>query len=276
AGCRASACRRGSSGGRPRRSAAAAYPVGRDRCARAAPRPSVRASGGPTLALPKWHSRSAAFARSDATTPRPLEVAPSSRAKLDLPEPGLLGENRSMRFLVPAAMAVVAAGAAASPPASTGAVPREGVVLLELFTPQGCSSCPPADRVLSALGQDESLRERVVPLAFHVDYWDRIGWTDPFGSSRWSARQEAYGRRFRLDGVYTPQLVLDGRAEMNGSQEARIRAEIARGLERLPVARVDLAAARGEGAAEAVITVGAEMLEARDGKLDLLLAVFEN
>lgn len=181
-----------------------------------------------------------------------------------------------MRFLVPAAMAVVAAGAAASPPASTGAVPREGVVLLELFTAQGCSSCPPADRVLSALGQDESLRERVVPLAFHVDYWDRIGWTDPFGSSRWSARQEAYGRRFRLDGVYTPQLVLDGRAEMNGSQEARIRAEIARGLERPPVARVDLAAARGEGAAEAVITVGAEMLEARDGKLDLLLAVFEN
>src|SRR5262249_54797505 len=221
-------------------------------------------------------------ARSDATTLRPSEVAPSSRAQLDLPAPRRLGENRAMRVLVAVAMIAVAAvvavaiGATLCPAASTGTVPREGVVLLELFTAQGCSSCPPADRVLSALGQDESLRERVVPLAFHVDYWDRIGWTDPLGSARWSARQEGYGRRCRLDGVYTLQLVLDGRAEMNGSQEARIRAEIARGLERLPVARVDLAAARGEGAAEAVITVGAEMLEARDGKLDLLLAVFEN
>jgi hypothetical protein len=181
-----------------------------------------------------------------------------------------------MRFLVATALAAMAAGATVSPAASTGTLPRDGVVLLELFTAQGCSSCPPADRVLSALGQDESLRGRVVPLAFHVDYWDRIGWTDPFGSPRWSARQEAYGRRFRLNGVYTPQLVLDGRAEMNGGQEARIRSEIARGLERAPAARVDLEASPGEGAAEAVITVGAELLEARDGKLDLLLAVFEN
>jgi hypothetical protein len=187
-----------------------------------------------------------------------------------------------MRFLVAAAMIAAAAviavaiGAAVCPAASTGTLPRDGAVVLELFTAQGCSSCPPADRVLSSLGEDETLRGRVVPLAFHVDYWDRIGWTDPFGSPRWSARQEAYGRRFRLDGVYTPQLVLDGRAEMNGSQEARIRTEIARRLERPPVARVDLAATPGESAAEAVVTVGAELLEAREGKLDLLLAVFEN
>jgi hypothetical protein len=181
-----------------------------------------------------------------------------------------------MRAVVLAAIAAGAVAPSGPVAVSAGTAPPRSVVVVELFTAQGCSSCPPADRVLSALGRDESLRERVVPLAFHVDYWDAIGWTDPFGSPRWSARQEAYGRRFGLGGVYTPQLVLDGRAEMNGGQEARVREEIARGLERPPLARIGLAAALAEARLEAVVTAGAELLEDRAGKTDLMVAVFEN
>src|SRR5262245_43483680 len=67
-----------------------------------------------------------------------------------------------------------------------------GPVILELFTSQGCSSCPPADRLLSKLGGDPKLAGRVIPLAFHVDYWDSLGWRDPFDAARWSERQQAY------------------------------------------------------------------------------------
>ena len=100
-------------------------------------------------------------------------------------------------------------------------------VIVELFTSQGCSSCPPADRVLSALGRDKSDGVTIIPLAFHVDYWNSIGWADPFSSSRWSARQNAYAAAMHSSQVYTPQLLVNGRAQFVGSDEQRIRAEIA-------------------------------------------------
>ena len=94
-----------------------------------------------------------------------------------------------------------------------------GPVLLELFTSQGCSSCPPADRLLTRLAGDRKLAGQVIPLSFHVDYWDYIGWQDPFASPRWSERQRQYGRAFHSNRVYTPQLVINGRTECVGSQE---------------------------------------------------------
>src|SRR5436189_902901 len=69
-------------------------------------------------------------------------------------------------------------------------------VVVELFTSQGCSSCPPADALWRRLGDDPALRARVVPLAFHVDYWNSQGWKDPFSSAAWSARQTDYARAF--------------------------------------------------------------------------------
>jgi len=151
-------------------------------------------------------------------------------------------------------------------------------VVLELFTSQGCSSCPPADLVLSRLGFDEGTRAKVVPLAFHVDYWNRIGWTDPFSAPEWSARQDAYSRALGVDGVYTPQLVVNGRAQLNGGQEERARAEIKADLESPPAATLRLATRDGGGARPTLtVDVTAEMTESvRAGKLQLVVAVFEN
>jgi hypothetical protein len=83
--------------------------------------------------------------------------------------------------------------------------------LLELFTSQGCSSCPPAEAWLSKLKTEPRLWKDFVPLAFHVDYWDRLGWRDPFAAREWTARQYQYSTNWKSENVYTPCFVLDGR-----------------------------------------------------------------
>lgn len=98
-------------------------------------------------------------------------------------------------------------------PAHLGSTP----VVVELFTSQGCSSCPPADELLRRIAHDTSLQGKVIPLAFHVDYWDHLGWRDPFSSKEWSARQMAYVRSMKLSSAYTPQAVINGDAQLVGS-----------------------------------------------------------
>jgi hypothetical protein len=92
------------------------------------------------------------------------------------------------------------------------------LVVVELFTSQGCSSCPPADAILVELTR----RPNVLPLGFHVDYWDRLGWRDPFSSSAATARQQSYARALGLPAVYTPQVVINGRHEAVGSDRETI------------------------------------------------------
>ncbi len=82
--------------------------------------------------------------------------------------------------------------------------------LLELFTSQGCSSCPPAEAWLSQLKSEPRLWKDFVPLAFHVDYWDGLGWPDPFARKEWTTRQNVYAGKWKADGIYTPEFVLDG------------------------------------------------------------------
>jgi len=86
--------------------------------------------------------------------------------------------------------------------------------LIELFTSQGCSSCPPAEAWLSKLKNEPGLWKDFVPLAFHVDYWDRLGWRDPFAAKGWTARQYQYSANWKSESVYTPGFVLDGREWM--------------------------------------------------------------
>lgn len=104
-------------------------------------------------------------------------------------------------------------------------------VLVELFTSEGCSSCPPADRLL------QQLDPQAIVLSEHVDYWNHQGWKDPFSSPIFTGRQQAYGRRFSLESVYTPEMVIDGAAEFSGGDSHRASQEIAQ-ADRRPKASV--------------------------------------
>src|SRR5262245_32430137 len=104
--------------------------------------------------------------------------------------------------------------AAEAPPAArpTNLSEKAVPVIVELFTSEGCSSCPPADEVLARLERTQPISgAMIVPLAFHVDYWDDLGWPDPFASASFTSRQGTYAVHGRM---YTPQAVVDGRTEL--------------------------------------------------------------
>lgn len=97
-------------------------------------------------------------------------------------------------------------------------------VLVELFTSEGCASCPPADRNLAILDKEQpSSDAEIIALSLHVDYWNGLGWTDEFSSPLYSQRQEIYGDKFKIGSVYTPQMIIDGNKQLVGSnlEEAR-------------------------------------------------------
>jgi hypothetical protein len=97
-----------------------------------------------------------------------------------------------------------------------------GFAVVEMFTSQGCNSCPPAEELLSEIERDaRERRQNVFTLGFHVDYWDDLGWPDQFADPAYTARQEAYARAFGTRGLYTPQMVVNGSVEFVGSDRRR-------------------------------------------------------
>ncbi len=146
----------------------------------------------------------------------------------------------------------------------SAAAAAERPVVVELFTSQGCSSCPPANAYLNELVRD---RADVLPLGFHVTYWDRLGWKDPFSLPDATSRQDRYGHRFG-DGSYTPEIVVDGGSSHVGSHREEIGAAIAAAKQRSTTAASVSVTKKADGLA---IAVGAG-----EGRGRLLLIGFDH
>ncbi|MFO1106479.1 MAG: DUF1223 domain-containing protein [Amaricoccus sp.] len=125
--------------------------------------------------------------------------------------------------------------------APISATAQDNPVVLELFTSQGCISCPPADALLAELAQDKG----VLPLALHVTYWDYLGWRDSFGQEAFTQRQKAYARTMRRRTLYTPQMIVEGEDMLVGHDQAAIDRRIAE--HRSQPSPVDLSASRSDG-----------------------------
>jgi len=134
--------------------------------------------------------------------------------------------------------------------------PAKTPVVVELYTSEGCSSCPPADAVLSELVKEGSVgAAQVIPLGLHVTYWDQLGWRDSASLQGATDRQQEYGRVFGADSMYTPQAVIDGRTQLVGSDENGLRRAIAKAAAQ-PHVPVQLSASiQADGTVTARVTV---------------------
>lgn len=121
---------------------------------------------------------------------------------------------------------------------SLSKIEGRNVVLVELFTSEGCSSCPPADNMLIELEKIQPIPQaEIIALSEHVDYWNRLGWTDPFSSSEFSSRQSRYARVFKNDSIYTPQMIVDGYIEFVGSNSSKAHSAISQAAQK-PKAKI--------------------------------------
>jgi hypothetical protein len=155
-------------------------------------------------------------------------------------------------------------------PLASGAGPVP--VMVELFTSEGCSSCPPADVLLSKLDQQPINGVEVIVLSEHVDYWNSLGWQDPFSSAGFSERQRAYGDAFRTSSVYTPQMIVDGQQQFVGSDERRAHAAIIKAAKETR-AKVELKLTSNK---ELSVTITDLPAVTQDDTADVLLAVTES
>ena len=155
-----------------------------------------------------------------------------------------------------------------------GAIP----VLVELFTSEGCSSCPPADELLMRLVQTQPVPgAQIVALSEHVDYWNRLGWKDPYSSAEFTERQNGYARAFGSEDIYTPQMIVDGGVAFVGGSENKAREAIA-ATARLPkaVVEIKLSDKRDGGTLRFVIRVASSSDFKPGAEAEVLLALTED
>ena len=143
---------------------------------------------------------------------------------------------------------------------------RASPIVVELFTSEGCSSCPPADKLLKSLCSDE-----ILVLSFHIDYWNQLGWRDPFSKEQFTIRQRQYAGLFGLSQVYTPQMIVAGETEFVGSNKKLASSAIAKAKQLTTTQSVRLTVSKAEAN---VFNVKYETTEASDGIL-LNLAVVQ-
>ncbi|HTQ06155.1 MAG TPA: DUF1223 domain-containing protein [Polyangiaceae bacterium] len=153
--------------------------------------------------------------------------------------------------------AVVTGAAPSEPEPSSSALPtaeNEPFAVVELFTSEGCSSCPPAEALLGEITRGAQGRAgRVLTLELHVDYWNDLGWADPFSLAAFSERQRSYARSLGLSEIYTPQMVVNGRKQLVGSRRSEAESAIAGELERPPAFHVAVAPRHGSGPRDVLV-----------------------
>lgn len=150
--------------------------------------------------------------------------------------------------LILSSLLSVSAAADDVQPAPAAELP--GVAVVELFTSEGCSSCPPADRLLSDLAEQAGKQDLpIICIGWHVDYWNRLGWDDRFSSEAISNRQRAYARAFDSNRVYTPQMIVNGAREFTGSDRRQAAESITAAFQQPTTSKIRLNVARGEDVA---------------------------
>lgn len=163
-----------------------------------------------------------------------------------------------------------------SPPQERDLTPAGGFAVVELFTSQGCESCPPAEEVLTEIEREARTRaEPVFALGFHVDYWDYLGWPDRFGDAAYSARQQAYARAFGSGQLYTPQMIVNGTVEFVGSDRRRAAAAITSALTAVATAPLALSVGYAAGAGDGHRVLVEYQAERRPERAVLNVAIVE-
>jgi hypothetical protein len=162
--------------------------------------------------------------------------------------------------------------------AASTAPPAGSPVVVELFTSEGCSSCPPADALLARLAEQPSLENvQVIALEEHVDYWNDQGWIDPFSSREWTARQYSYAGTLGNRNPYTPQMVVDGSAEFVGSHTQKALNSIAEAARRTKIAvTLSQGSPKKPGTEDFAVTVGKLPETTKNATADVWLAITES